>query len=51
MIKYILVYHTRSRYFGMVRQHVEIFNSLDELFKYRTKLGIKTNYEMYKQII
>ena len=50
MIKYILVYYVRSRYLGMKRERIEIFNSLEELVKYRTKHGIK-QYEMYRQVI
>lgn len=48
-IKYILIFYTKSRYFGMKRQHIEIYNNLEELVFYRERRNIE-NYEMYKQI-
>ena len=48
-IKYILVYYEKSRYLGMEKQRIEIFNNLEELIKYRDKHGVK-KYEIYKQI-
>lgn len=49
-IKYILIYYTKSKYLGMKKQHIEIYNNLEELVYYREKRNIN-NYEMYKQII
>ena len=49
-IKYILVYYTRSKYLGMTKQHIEIFDNMEELLKYRKKHDISI-YQMYKQIV
>ena len=50
MIKFILVYYTSSKYLTMKKQHIKIFNNMNDLVNYRTKLKIK-KYEIYKQIV
>lgn len=50
MIKFILVYYNRSKYIGMKKQHIKIFNNMQDLVYYRDKNGIK-NFEIYKQVI
>ena len=50
MIKFILVYYLRSKYLGMEKRHIEIFNNMEELVKFREAKNIK-KYEIYKQII
>ena len=49
-IKFILIYYTRSRYFGMRREHILIFRSIEDLVSFREKHEIE-DYEMYKQIV
>ena len=49
-IKYILRWFTNSRYFGMKREHLKIFDDLLELVEFRENNEIE-NYEMYEQII
>ena len=51
MIKYILVYYTKSKYFGMVKQHIEIFNNMEEMIKFREKVRYLYSYEIYKQVV
>ena len=50
VIRYILVYYNKSRYLGMKKEHIEIFNSMEELINYRNKHKIHY-YEIYKQIV
>lgn len=50
MIKFILVYYVRSRYLGMKKQHIEIFNTMEDLLEFRREHKIKV-YEMYRQIV
>lgn len=50
-IKFILVYYTRSKYLGMKKEHVEIFDNFEDLVKRRNNLKIKTDYQIYKQIV
>ena len=49
-IKFILRWYTNSRYFGMKREHLKIFNDILDLVEFRENNEIE-DYEMYKQII
>lgn len=50
MIKFILRWFTNSRYFGMKREHLKIFDNIEELIEFRENNEIE-DYEIYKQII
>lgn len=50
MIKFILRWFTNSRYFGMKREHLKIFEDIEELIEFRKNNKIM-NYEMYKEIL
>lgn len=50
-IKFILIYYTRSRYLGMKKEHIEIFDSFEALVKRRNYLKIRKDYQIYKQIV
>ena len=49
-IKFILVYYTKSRYLGMKKENIKIFNNIEDLIFYRERHGIE-DYQMYKQMV
>lgn len=47
-IKIILRWFTNSKYFGMKREHLKIFEDYEELIEFRKNNKIM-NYEIYKE--
>ena len=49
-IKFILRWFTSSKYFGMQKEHIKLFDDMNDLVDYRSDHKIK-HYEIYRQVI
>ena len=49
-IKFILRWFTASKYFGMQKEHIKLFDDMNDLVDYRSDHNIK-QYEIYRQVI